>query len=256
MSHLTVASLNTRGIPMLGSRLSDRYTAIGAAFEASAVDVVSFQEVATYFHLRQLVRAMPSYPCVSYRRSVAGPAGGLLTLSRGAVSQTGYQRFPALAERDGLPTVARIEAAIKGMLVTRLAGIAIVNTHLTANRDGDWSESNRFHGLHRLQLDAVRRYVATVERPAIVNGDFNVSRDSSLYHDFIRDTGLVDAFGDHCPPTFHSAYLEPGKPSHCIDFLLLSGRSITAESAQLTFTTPGEIGYLSDHLGLEVSVAF
>lgn len=252
MSHLTVASLNTRGIPILGSRLSNRYAAIGAVFEASDVDVVSFQEVATYFHLWQLVRAMPSYRSVSYRRTVAGPAGGLLTLSRADVSGTHYRRFPVSADLDGLPRVARIDGALKGVLVTRLAGITMVNTHLTANRDGDWSATNRFHRLHQTQLDAVGRYVAAVEQPAIVSGDFNVARESSLYRDFIRDTGLVDAFGDDCPPTFHSAYLKPGKTSHCIDYLLLSGPSITVEAAELTFTTPD----LSDHLGLQARVAF
>ncbi|TCO34212.1 hypothetical protein EV652_102277 [Kribbella steppae] len=56
MSGLTVASLNTRGIPLRGSRLGERCTAIAAVFEASAVDVVNFQEVLTYYHLRQLVR--------------------------------------------------------------------------------------------------------------------------------------------------------------------------------------------------------
>jgi hypothetical protein len=87
----------------------------------------------------------------------------------------------------------------------------------------------------------------------------NIARDSSLYRDFIRDTGLVDAFGDDCPPTFHAAYLEPGKTSHCIDFLLLSDRSITVEATELTFTDklpmPGGPAYPSDHLGLLAQIA-
>ena len=235
---------------MFGSRLGERYAGIAAVFEASEVDVVNFQEVATFYHLRQLVRAMPSYRFVSFRRSVAGPAGGLLTLSRSAVARTDYRRFPTFADVDGLPWVAKIEAAIKGVLVTRLAGVTVVNTHLTANRDGDWSETNRFYRLHQSQLAALGRYVASLRQPLIVSGDFNVARDSSLYSNFIRDTGLVDAFGDDCPPTFHSAYLEPGRPSHCIDFVLFSD-PITVEGAELTFRS----GQLSDHLGLQVTVA-
>src|SRR5215471_12331255 len=109
MRRLPVASLNTRGIPPFGSRLRERYAGIARVFEASDVDVVNFQEVATYYHLRRLVRAMPSYPFVSFRRSVAGPAGGLLTLSRSAVSGTAYQRFPVSAYRGRVPWVARIE---------------------------------------------------------------------------------------------------------------------------------------------------
>ena len=85
---LTIASLNTRGIPLIGSRLGERYAAIGAVFEASEVDVANFQEVLTYYHLRRLARSMPSYRFVSFRRSAAGPAGGLVTLSRTAITGT------------------------------------------------------------------------------------------------------------------------------------------------------------------------
>ena len=265
MSHtrtrLTVASLNTRGVPIVGSRLAERYTAIAEVFEASEVDVVNVQEVLTYYHLRRLVRSMPSYRFVSFRRSVAGPAGGLVTLSRSPVSRTAYRRFPfpSAADAAGLPRLSRLNASLKGALVTTLAGISIVNTHLLANVDGDWSETNRFYRLHQSQLTALGRYVGAVPQPAIVCGDFNIARDSSLYCEFIRQTGLLDAYGDDCPPTFHAAYLEPGQPSHCIDFLLLSDPSITLEAAELTFTDkplmPGGAGYASDHLGLLARVA-
>ncbi|MFG1817386.1 endonuclease/exonuclease/phosphatase family protein [Kribbella sp. NPDC049174] len=254
---LTVASLNTRGIPLVGSRLGERYAAIGAVFEASDVDVANFQEVLTYYHLRRLVRSMPSYRFVSFRRSAAGPAGGLVTLSRTAITGTEYRRFPIppAADAADLPRLSRLKASLKGSLVTRLAGVSVVNTHLLANYDGDWSETNRFYRLHQGQLAAVGRHVDDVGQPAIVCGDFNIARDSSLYRDFIRDTGLLDAFGDDCPPTFHAAYLAPGKASRCIDFLLLSDPSITVEAAELTFTAEAGPGYLSDHLGLQVRLS-
>jgi endonuclease/exonuclease/phosphatase family metal-dependent hydrolase len=255
---LTLASLNTRGIPLGGSRLGERYTAIARSFEGSNVDVVNFQEVLTYYHLRQLTRSMPSYRFISFRRSVAGPAGGLVTLSRRPVSKTSYRRFPmpSASEAAGLPRLSRLLATLKGSLVTRLGGISIVNTHLLANQDGDWSPQNRFYRVHQGQLAALARSVATLPQPAIVSGDFNVSRDSALYRDFLRDTRLIDAFGNDCPPTFHTAYLEPGQPSHCIDFVLLSDPSITIEAADLTFTDRQPMragpGYLTDHLGLQV----
>jgi hypothetical protein len=49
---LTVVTLNTRGIPVTGSRLAARYQAIAKALEVSDADVVAFQEVFTYWHLR------------------------------------------------------------------------------------------------------------------------------------------------------------------------------------------------------------
>jgi len=79
---VTVATLNTRGIPLAGTRLAERYASIAESFEACGVDAVNFQEVFTYYHLRLLTRRMPSYRHASFRPSAAGPAGGLVTLSR------------------------------------------------------------------------------------------------------------------------------------------------------------------------------
>ncbi|MET7276841.1 endonuclease/exonuclease/phosphatase family protein [Kribbella sp. NPDC005582] len=257
MVQLTVASLNTRGMPLRGSRLAERYAAIGAVFEASAVDLVNFQEVLTYYHLRQLARAMPSYRFASFRRSAAGPAGGLLTLSRTAFARTDYVRFPmpSTADAVGLPRLSRQKAWLKGVLVTTLPHLAVANTHLLANFDGDWSESNRYYRLQHQQLTTVGRVLAALDKPALVSGDFNIARDSSLFSSFLRDTRLLDAFGPTCPPTFHATYLRPGKTAHCIDFILLSDPAITVETAHLTFTDqqpmPNGPGYLTDHLGLQ-----
>jgi hypothetical protein len=75
----------------------------------------------------------------------------------------------------------------------------------------------------------------------------------------MSNTGLVDAFGDDCPPTFHVEYLGPGRSSQCIDFILLAGPSIKVESADLMFTDrlPMSSGsaYVSDHVGLKAFVA-
>jgi sphingomyelin phosphodiesterase 2 len=79
---LTVASLNTRGIPLTGSQLAERYAVIGGGFDAGDADVVCCQEVLTYWHLRLLVRRMRSFRRVSYRPGPFGPDGGLVTFSR------------------------------------------------------------------------------------------------------------------------------------------------------------------------------
>ncbi len=73
---LTVASLNTRGIPLAGSQLAERYAVIGTGFDAEDADVVCCQEVLTYWHLRLLVRRMRSFRQVSYRPAPTRPAGG------------------------------------------------------------------------------------------------------------------------------------------------------------------------------------
>lgn len=243
--HVVLATLNTRGIPFLRSRLPARYAAIGATVDASDADVACFQEVFTWWHLRLLRRRLRSFPHVSFRPSLAGPAGGLVTFSRLPLAGTTYRGFG--------------DAARKGTLVTRLArpDLCVVNTHPSANRDGDWSEANRFYPLHRAQLEILARVVRGVPAPAVVCGDFNIDRDSGLFREFAADTGLADAFGGNCPATFRAEYLPAGSIPHCIDFILTS-EAVSAETAAVTFAgpvpLPGGPGYVSDHLGLRASL--
>ncbi|TDU91705.1 endonuclease/exonuclease/phosphatase family metal-dependent hydrolase [Kribbella voronezhensis] len=260
-SRVSVASLNTRGTPLLGSRLAERYRAIGEYFEAGDVDVVSFQEVLTYWHLRQLTAGLPSFRYAGYRPSALGPAGGLVTMSRRRLVGTVYQRFPRLPGRSAaaLPRRSRLTAPWKGSLMVRLAepSLRVINTHLLANFDADWTEQSRYYEVHRHQLAALTSIVESIDGPLVVTGDFNISRDSSLFAEFVEKSRLADAFED-CPPTFHPEYLGPGQRAHCIDFLLFSRNSLRAEKAHLIFTDKVPMkngaGFASDHLGLTATV--
>jgi endonuclease/exonuclease/phosphatase family metal-dependent hydrolase len=89
---------------------------------------------------------------------------------------------------------------------------------------------------------------------AVVCGDFNVSRESSLFGDFMAATGLADAFGGACPATFRADYLPAGATAHCIDFIL-TAREVTAESPALVFAEKEPLGYLSDHVGLRARLS-
>jgi endonuclease/exonuclease/phosphatase family metal-dependent hydrolase len=252
---VSVASFNTRGVPVLGSGLARRYAVIGAAFEAGDADVACFQEVLSYWHMRLLARRMPSFRYVSFRPSLAGPAGGLVTFSRLPVAGTAYRGFGISPRARGISRLARFRAGMKGALVTRLAqpAVCVVSTHPVANRDGDWSAAGRFYPLHRAQLDVLTQVVRGVPIPAVVCGDFNIDRDSSLFGGFMEETGLSDAFEGGCPATFRAEYLPTGETPHCIDFILTTG-GIKTETATVLFRDkvplPGGRGYVSDHVGL------
>jgi hypothetical protein len=174
--------------------------------------VVCRQEVLTYWHLRLLVRGMRSFRRVSYRPGPFGPYGGLVTFSRRPASGTAFRRFGRPPRAPGVPTTSRLQARLKGVLVTRVAGseLYVINTHPVANYDGDWSEANRFYPLHRAELAVLARVVNEAGPRAVVCGDFNVSRESSLFGGFMAATGLADAFGGVCPATFRAEYLPAG----------------------------------------------
>jgi endonuclease/exonuclease/phosphatase family metal-dependent hydrolase len=143
--------------------------------------------------------------------------------------------------------------------VTRLArpGLCVINTHLAANRDGDWSPASRFYSLHRAQLAVLARIVSSAVAPAVVCGDFNVAGDSSLFGGFVTGASLADAFGGSCPPTFRTEHLPPGATPHCIDFILTAD-GVRAEAATVVFAgqqpLPGGAGYVSDHIGLRAAL--
>lgn len=253
MTDVTVASLNIGGIPLTGSRLAARCQAIGAFFDASDADVVCFQEVHTYAHLRLLVRQMRSFPHVSFRRTLPGPAGDVVTFSRLPMTSMTFCRFGQVTAP--IPLLARLRARMKGALVTTLRrpAISVINTHPLANTDGDWSEANRFMPAHRAQLGALARAVAGTPAPAVVCGDFNVDRDSAVFGDFTEQTMLTDAFGGQCPPTFRAEYLPAGAQPRCIDFILTAGEvKVNAADVVLAGKQPmrGGPGYVSDHMGL------
>ena len=253
---LTIVSLNTRGIPLTGSQLAERYAAIGAGFEAGDADVICCQEVFTYWHLRLLVRRMRSFRRVSYRPAPFGPTGGLVTFSRRPVSGTVFRRFGRPPRAPGVPRASRVQARLKGALVTRLADpeLCVINTHPVANYDGDWSTANRFYPLHRAQLAVLAQVVTEAGPRAVVCGDFNVARESPLFGEFTEDTGLADAFGGACPATFRAEYLPAGATSHCIDFILTAGE-VKAESTTLVFAEKEPLGYVSDHIGLRARLS-
>jgi sphingomyelin phosphodiesterase 2 len=246
-----VASLNTLGLPFRAGRIPERYREIAAGFESSTVDVVNLQEVFTYYHLTRLTRHLPSYRHVSYRRSLIGPAGGLVTLSRVPVADTRYHPLPAPDVPSTMRRRGRLHARLKGALVTRLAApeLYLVNIHPMANTDGDWSAGNRFHTLQQAQLARVARIVGGLPGPAVLCGDFNVARDSQLHRDFMASTGLVDAFDGASPPTFRAEFLPPGRPTYAIDFILTT-RSLRAEEPTVLFADRP----VSDHIGLQATV--
>jgi endonuclease/exonuclease/phosphatase family metal-dependent hydrolase len=258
-SRVAVVSLNTRGIPPVGSRLAGRYGAIGAALDAGDADVACFQEVFTWWHLRLLTRQLRSFRHVSFRPSAVGPAGGLVTFSRLPVSGTAYHGFGIPPATPGVSRAVRLEARLKGALVTQLVrpGLCVISTHLAANRDGDWSQENRFYPLHCTQLAVLAHVVRSAAPPAMVCGDFNVDRDSFLFGEFVTEAGLADAFTGNCPATFRAEYLPAGGTPHCIDFILTTD-GVRAEAATVVFADkeplPGGPGYVSDHLGLRASL--
>jgi exonuclease III len=264
---IRVATFNVLGLPATLPRLADRAVEICRRLDASDIDVVNLQEVWGPRALAALRAGLPSYPHVAWHRQLGGrPAGGLVTFSRrptDAVSFRSYRGARPDAGHLGFRLRLAVNSMLQGVLVTTLAGrrTVVANTHVTANKDGDWSAGNRHHGIQRDQLrrlhDTVRHSTAGA-RAAVLTGDFNVASDSPLYPEIVDNGHWQDPFADTNPPTFHTAYLPPGSTGRRIDYLLVSGEASVAD-ARVLFTEPvaledGRRTHLSDHVALAARV--
>jgi len=271
---LGVATLNVCGLPWSQSSLpplAERAAEFGRRFDESGLDVINLQEVWGRRQLAVIRAQLPSFPHVALRRGMAGqPAGGLVTLSRrpiGAVSYTSFRG--ALPSAGGARFRAKraVNSLLQGVLTTELVGLGtvIANTHLTANKDGDWSAGNRYHAFQRTQVGmvhaALRRARKASTELMVVTGDFNIASAAPLYPLIMDGGAWHDPFRATDPVTFHTEFLPPSCTGNRIDYVLISGdrsRFPVVDSRTL-FTEPLELPtghkmYLSDHVALTVLV--
>lgn len=270
-------SLNVCGVPSRLAPMAERAHSFGRYIEESDLDVVNFQEVMVPRTLETIRARLPSFPFVAWRRGAGGrPAGGLVTFSRqpiGAVSYTSFQGVRP--STGGLRFRARgaLNSLLQGVLTVELPGlgVVVVNTHLTANKDGDWSAANRYYAFQRAQVGAVhailRKVRSVTPRLVVVSGDFNIASDGPLYP-LIIDGGIWhDPFAATDPATFHQCFLPPRAPAHRIDYILVTGDRLPGaaptgspaiESAVL-FDEPralpdGRRMHVSDHMALTARI--
>jgi exonuclease III len=270
---ISVASLNIGGLFNRLPPLAARAATFGGWFERHDIDVVNLQEVWTRRQLAIVATGLPSYRLVAWRPGVAGqPAGGLATFSRLAVqpgSAVAFTPFRGVRARVGNPWF-RARMAVNGRLrglltvplVTRTGEpVLIAQTHLTANRDGDWSAGNRHHRFQRDQLAELHRILDRIldgfATPlAVLTGDFNVSASGPLYPDAVTGDGWLDPFAGRELATFRIELLPPGRTAHRIDYLLYrgdQGRYLVREAAALfvdRLPVAGVPAFVSDHCGL------
>lgn len=205
--------------------------------EVINADIVNLQEVHSYDMLRQLHKRLTEFPYVSYKRGLLGPKAGLVTFSKEFIS---INSFKSLSFRKGI-----IASQLK-------SGVIVMNVHLVANTDGDWSKGNRFYPQHKAQLDKLNEVIDRLphkNQPIILAGDFNLAKTSDLYGYFIKKGRWNDTAPQDFTPTFHSDFLPPDRKPQRIDYILARG-GFQVLKTSLLFGSKIKDLYLSDHLGV------
>lgn len=246
-----------------------RLRALGAVLERSGYDLVCLQEVAFRHHATLLRRTARRYGHHACSGAVL-LEGGLVLLSRLPIRTARFARYP----RTG---PARAEYLMrKGAQVavvdTPAGPLAVVNTHLSANRDGDWSPANRYTPIARAELGHLAGELAGLDPalPAVVAGDFNVPRtgndlgmgapprvgSAGTLAAFLAAAGLTDAMAGDTEPTYRPTPRWPAPPA--FDHVLVRSAPGLALSARARIVLreavslpDGRRGFLSDHYGVE-----
>jgi hypothetical protein len=268
---IRLATFNVCGLPSSLPPLPARAVEFGRRINESDIDVLNVQEVPGRLTLAAIRAQLPSFPFVAWRRGVAGqPAGGLVTFSRLPLGAVSYRSFRGAVPDRGTAwfrATLAVNSLMHGVLTAELAGLdaVVANTHLTANKDGDWSAGNRYHALQRTQVEMLHARLRRVRSAGtglvIVTGDFNIASGSPLYPLIVDGGAWRDPFGTSDPVTYHAEFLPPGSTPHRIDYLLVSGdeaRYPVLHSEPL-FTEPltltgGRRMYLSDHMALTARI--
>ena len=228
-----------------------RLRELGTILDRSGYDIVCLQEVMYRSNVRLFAR---SYEHRVFSGSVL-LKGGLVLLSRWPITRSRFIRYPITRplRREQLMR----KGAQLAVVDTPAGELAVVNTHLSANRADDWSPDNPYTVIARTELRRLAAATATLAPalPLVAAGDFNVPRDSSTLRDFATAAGLRDALAGDNGPTYRPTPQFPAPPA--LDQVLVRGLSVTGArpvfQAAVRIADGREV-FLSDHYGLEAEL--
>lgn len=244
-----------------------RLLALAEELNRRAYSVACLQEVQANMYRKLLVDACAQYSAHVYEPFFHAPKGGLLTLARLPVEQ---RQFTLYTAREIVSPLAAMDLLLhKGVLLARTAidglPIVVLNTHLSANYSVDWSPNNRYARVEHSQLRQLAEIVRAQPAEALViaAGDFNIPRGSWLYDDFLEHSGMIDPLAGDLRPTHRMPAGIPARLARPIDFALLRLPALPGLTVQSDLCFDQQLplagarrGYLSDHYGLELQIAW
>ncbi|KPV49562.1 hypothetical protein SE17_31905 [Kouleothrix aurantiaca] len=261
MPAFSLLTFNCLGAPALSTR--HRLAALAQELNTRSYDVVCLQEVQARVYHRMLAGAATAYPHQAAEPFVYAPKGGLFTLARAPFAPHRFTLFRA-RRIAGLP--ALMDWALhKGVLATQHVvantPVVVLNTHLNANYSVNWGERNRYALAEQAQLAELAEIVRAQPPEAVViaAGDFNIPRDSWLYHEFLQASGMIDPRAGEMQPTHRTPPGIPARFARPIDFAFVRAPTLPglAIESAMAFSEPvayanGRRGYLSDHNAIEL----
>lgn len=257
VNNFRVATFNTFGTTLFGSQFLKRYRYIAKAITDKNLDVIMLQEVHSYIALVILKRYLKQLPYCVYRPSIIGPTAGLVVFSRYPLAYKGYKsvRYKKIISRS-IFSFLKYLFVDKGVLVAEIdqPNLYLLNVHLSANLDNDWSPESKFYIIHQTELAKLTNILKLYKSEKyVLGGDFNIDRTSDLYQTFVTRNLVIDPGIVIKGVTYHKEFLKVNQESHWIDYLI--SNNVRCCEIEVVFggkyqALDQTFGYLSDHLGL------
>lgn len=261
--YFSIVTINAFGNPLW--RPTRRLPALRRELDALAVDAVCLQEVQNGVAQRAFTAASAAYPYNAHAPAVRHPLGGLTTLLRQPSKTQQFIRYTNQGPLLGPTVMDRLTR--KGVLHCELehpsGPVIVLNTHIMANYGGNWHRQAEAAQQQWSQLSELAAIVQAQPAEALLflAGDFNIPRGCWLYEEFVAASGLTDPLAGDERPTYRPFPGVAARYALPIDFVFVrvpTGMTVTMQPA-LRFTervpyVGGGMGYLSDHLGVQVTV--
>lgn len=256
---IKIFSLNTFGLPFLSPQIQERYEAISDFLEKSEVDIINFQEVFMWRNLKTLIKNLPSYPYISFKKSLFGPKRGLVTFSKYKIKSNNFIPFPR--SLSGLRYLATAPSIFftNGFIISHFNSLPliVINTHISPNLSGDWSKKDDLYLTQKNELKKLSTFIKKLslqKNPVVLTGDFNIPKKSVLYKYFISTANVKDLFFSNTEPSYHQEFLPSNRKAECVDYVFYYGNIKEIKRKHLLkekcFLSNGKKSYLSDHIGL------
>ncbi len=243
----------------------ERLDAIGGLLNSRPDDIVCLQEVTRRASIGRLQGLLSTFGPAAFQPFGVAVMGGLVTFARHPIERTSYEAFRERGLRWDISWGDKLLR--KGFLTCWLhldaLPVVVVNTHLLANYDEDWTPANRYARQQLSELDQLAQAIERIDPTAflLVVGDLNLPAKTPALEDFISRCRLRNVFSSAGPVQATVRHAAPGKAPEAIDHILYrhpSGRElpVTAriafvESVQLS---NGQMVDASDHLAVEAEI--
>lgn len=219
-------------------------------------DIIAFQELwmaEDFHHLQEALHRLLPYSTYFYSGAIGS---GLATFSRWPITEVEFRRFSISGRPEHI--LRGDWFAGKGIGLVKVQHpegdtIAVLNTHVAANYDGDPYATHRLIQAHQYKrfFDGIQ---ASGDTLLVGAGDFNMERDALPFRMFFA--GMTSPWAaDEQPVTFNDpSNTYSSGPTEHIDHIFYEKGSLEVVSKGVSFTE--RLGArnisLSDHYGLTV----